>query len=164
MPAQRPGRSKQDYGTPKALLNAVRDRLHIAEFDIDVAASQENAVCPKFFTEEDDALIQDWKVGTGWNWLNPPFGQLELWTVKAKLEAEKGAQTVMLVPVSPGSNWWAEYVEPFVYVSYLHGRVTFVGATGPYPKDTAILLYTPWGVIGHEIWYWRGRKEQKGQK
>lgn len=166
MPAQKPGRSKQDYQTPPAFLEAVKRRLHIKRFWCDLAASKENNAAEWFYTEEDDALQQCWnseecgffipKFSAGeWGWLNPRFGHIEPWVEKAAKESWNGAYIAMLVPASVGANWWRTWVEPYAYQSYLNGRLTFVGMTTPYPKDCALLLYTPWGFTGHEIWNWR---------
>jgi phage N-6-adenine-methyltransferase len=158
MPKQKPGRSKQDYGTPKEFLQAVKTRLHIHEFSGDLAASEDNKVAAYCITEEMDSLnpLITWNPKAGqWAWLNPPFSDITPWVRKASLEAMKGAHICMLVPASVGANWWREYVEPYAYQSYLNGRLTFVGCEDPYPKDLALLLYTPWGFTGHEIWNWK---------
>lgn len=164
MPKQKPGKSKQEYGTPDDLLVAVKRRLHIPDFYIDLAASHDNSVAAWCFTEEDDALSLDWpnksdldEEAQVWNWCNPPYANITSWVKKAKEEASKGAQTVMLVPASVGSNWFASYVEPYAFVSYLNPRLTFKGELTPYPKDCMLLFYTPWGFTGHEVWYWKNR-------
>lgn len=161
MPRQKPGLSKQDYQTPKELLDAVRKRLKIIDFAWDLAADSSNSVTTKFYDEEADSLTQPWNLG-GWNWCNPPYAKIEPWVAKAAHEAQLGAQTVMIVPASVGANWWREWVEPYAFVSFLNGRLCFIPdwkevgfKTKPlYPKDCAILLYTPWNFVGHEIWNW----------
>ena len=159
MPRQKPGKSRQDYGTPPELLAAVKKRLHIEHFSIDLAASAENTVADNFYSEEDDSLVQNWNqwrsIRGGWAWLNPPFGDIEPWVAKAANEAENGAQIVMLVPASVGSNWWSAYVEHYSYQIFLNPRLTFVGETTPYPKDCALLIYTPLALTGNECWRWK---------
>jgi phage N-6-adenine-methyltransferase len=157
MPKQQPGNSRQDYETPWELVKAVCSRLMIPQFSLDVAASQQNAKAPNYYTEADDALQKPWlRMPNGhWNWCNPPFGKCDAFTAKAVAESAVGASTAMLVPASVGSNWWRHNVVHFAYQVFLNGRITFVGAEDPYPKDCAILLYTPWGFIGQEIWHWR---------
>jgi phage N-6-adenine-methyltransferase len=156
MPQQKPGRSKQDYGTPPELLAAIKHRLHINKFSVDLAATESNRVADWYIGEEDNALTVDWHMlPMGWLWLNPPYAKIEPWVKKAKESAEQGAHIAMLVPASVGSNWWTQYVEPYAFISYLVPRLTFVGAKDPYPKDCALLLYEPWGYIGHEHWYWK---------
>lgn len=157
MPAQKPGKSKQDYQTPPEFLAAVKNRLRIRDFDVDVAASKENAVCEYYYDEASDGLAQSWQVPepeSGWAWCNPPYSNIQPWVHKAHEEARNGVNIALLVPASVGANWWRECVEPFAYAAFLNGRITFVGADGPYPKDCALLLYTPWGFTGTEIWTW----------
>ena len=159
MPEQKPGRSKQDYGTPKEFLDAVKKRLHITDFSVDLAADEHNRVCQAYFDKDFDALRDDvtWNHHDGrWAWCNPPYGKIEPWVEKAATESMKGAHIAMLIPASVGANWWRTWVESYAYQSYLNGRIQFVGATDLYPKDCALLLYTPWGFTGHEIWNWRG--------
>lgn len=158
MPPQKPGRSRQDYQTPPEFLAAVKQRLYIGNFDIDVAASAENAVCHNYYDESMNGLRNPWYVTQGgWAWCNPPYGNIRDWVSKAAFEAgpSHGASTAMLVPASVGSDWWKECVEPFAYQVFLNGRLTFVGETAPYIKDCALLLYTPWGFRGNEVWNWR---------
>lgn len=155
MPRQKPGLSKQDYGTPPEFLTAVKNRLKIPKFDIDLAATYDNAVADECYTERMNALSPEhpWKMGDGWSWLNPPYARLAPWVLKAASEAANGAQIAMLVPASVGSGWWA-YAAARSYQAFLQGRLTFNGETAPYPKDCALLLWTPWGFTGQEIWRW----------
>ena len=60
---------KMDYSTPVLFFDALDSVFH---FQMDLAASPENALCPKYFTEQDDALKQLWR---GTCWLNPPYGR-----------------------------------------------------------------------------------------
>lgn len=157
-PVQKPGKSRQDYQTPLELIEAVGRRLNIDKFSFDLAASKENAVAEQFYTEEDDALIQPWAM-PGWHWCNPPFGKLRPWVKKAWDEVQLGARVVMLVPAGVGSNWWKDYVHDKAHVLFLNGRLIFgVGGkpeAAPYPKDCAILLWTPFVFGGYEVWDWR---------
>jgi len=158
MPKQKRGSSKQDYGTPKEFLDALRNRLGIVEFDIDLAATPENAKASFYYTEQDDALApkNSWcGNGGGWSFLNPPFGDIPPWVDKACDESSKGAKIAVLVPASVGANWWREYVDGKAYITYLNGRITFEGCKDPYPKDCAILLYAPYLEGGSCVWKWK---------
>lgn len=158
-PKQQPGKSKQDYGTPRAFLRASERLLCIRGYTVDLAASHENKVVHRAFTE--DSLSKDWEdaIESGWGWLNPPFGDIAPWADKA---SSCGARVAMLVPASVGSNWWAAHVHGRAYVVFLQGRLTFVGTppdpkTGkpdPYPKDCALLLFGGTGP-GYTVWDWR---------
>lgn len=157
-PAQKPGRSKQDYCTPKPFLQAAREFLDITEFEADLAASHENAVVNPYYTEEQSALDPDnpWRLGDGWNWCNPPFGHISPWVEKAYLQCLTArAQTCMLLPAGVGSNWFREFVHHKCLVLFLNGRITFEGCEDPYPKDLMLLLYSPYVGPGYDFWRWR---------
>jgi phage N-6-adenine-methyltransferase len=160
MPAQKPNRSKQDYCTPKAFLAAVRSRLQIQDFDIDLAATAENTVTTRFYATAQNSLIQPWTVGDGWNFLNPPFADLAPWVEKAWAEAQRGARTAVLVPAAVGSNWWRDCVHGKAHVLLLNGRITFVGETQGYPKDCCLLLYGPSIVPQYSVWTWTKQVRQ----
>lgn len=157
MPRQRPCRSKQDYQTPRVFLDAVRGRLGIQDFWVDLAASPENAVCPHYYTEEDDSLSDacDW-IGDGetWAWLNPEFAHIRPWVKKAWVSSLCGGQVAVLVPAGVGANWWRDWVHQKARVLFLNGRLTFVGQTAPYPKDCVLLLYGPDVEPSYEVWQW----------
>lgn len=149
IPRQRPGKSKQDVQTPLEFLVKVRARLH-EPIVLDLAANQENTVVPNFFSEEQNSLLQEWPM-EGWCWLNPPYENIRPWVEKA---ATGNSLVAMLIPASTGSNWWRDWVDGKAHVLLLNGRITFVGHTSPYPKDLALLLYTPFIKGGYEVWDW----------
>lgn len=153
MPAQKPGRSRQDYQTPGEFLDAVRRRLGISAFAVDLAASRENTVAEKFYTQEESGLSNSW-IHDGWNWLNPPFEKIEPWVQRAYYTSRTGARTAVLIPAGVGSNWWRRWVHGKAFVLLLNGRITFVGADAPYPKDCVLLLYGPDVAPGYDVWAW----------
>lgn len=172
MPPQRPGKSKQDYGTPRDFLDAAKRKLGIMAFGLDLAATAKNTTARRYFSSVDDAFEQaSWKArGESWSWLNPPFGDIAQWAERCALEArEHGAKIAFLVPASVGSNWWAQHVHrqaDVCRVLFLNGRITFVGHEDPYPKDLALVLYqdrreddepmiTGAPKISYDCWRWQ---------
>lgn len=159
VPKQKPGRSKQDWQTPPEFLKAVKSRLKINEFTWDLAASEANKVSSCYHGPGspfgEDSLLARWAQCVEWMWLNPPYGDIRPWVEKAAMESEDGAHIAMLVPASTGANWWRDHVVNDAYILFLNGRITFVGANAPYPKDTALLLYTPFIRSGSAVWDWR---------
>jgi phage N-6-adenine-methyltransferase len=161
MPPQKPGKSKQDYGTPPEFVTAVRHLLRDAPTDppitwaCDLAASAANTVCPTFYDEAYNSLQRpdDWRFN-GWCWLNPPFANLRPWVEKARREAVLGARLAMLVPASVGANWWHDAVHHHCHVLCLRPRLQFVGTPAPYPKDLALLLYNVQWASPYKYWTW----------
>lgn len=154
MPKQKPGHSEQVVCTPKDFLAALKGKLGIEQFTIDLAADEYNTVAQTFYGEEDDSLVQEW-AKPGWCYCNPPYADIEPWVAKGWIESQSGANIAMLLPASVGSNWWKTYVHNKGYVLLASPRLTFVGHTSPYPKDLVVVLYTSFGAKGYETWAWK---------
>ena len=157
-PKQKPGRSKQDYKTPPEFLEAVKKRFRISEFALDLAASNGNNVCLEYYTKENDSLRKDlsWE-SNGVAWLNPPYSNIRPWVKKAHEQtlASNLVDLFMLLPAAVGSNWFRDYVNLKCRIILLNGRIRFVGASGPYPKDCMLLHYNMTAPKGYEVWDWR---------
>jgi hypothetical protein len=84
MPAQKPHKSRQDYGTQQPFIDAVISRFGPIIWDL--AASRENSKAPErnFIDEDTDSLSIPWHelTGDGWLWLNPPFGMSDRFAEK----------------------------------------------------------------------------------
>jgi phage N-6-adenine-methyltransferase len=102
--------SVDDRRTPRELF----DRLHAEfTFTIDAAASPENALLPRFWTKETNALDQIWideRV-----WCNPPYSAIPHWIAKANSETlqRRCPLAVMLLPADRTEQpWWQDLIEP----------------------------------------------------
>lgn len=151
-PIQKPGRSKQDYGTPWAFVRACGHRFGMPSWDL--AASAENRKAPAHWDEAADSLKQDWTRCEGTLWLNPPFGDIEPWAEKCALTSSRRRGFILLLtPASVGSNWFARHVLGKAVVLGLSPRLTFEGTTAPYPKDLMLSVYG-FGLHGFDQWRW----------
>src|SRR5678816_3104738 len=150
MPKQKPGASKQDYGTPWWLIRAIEKQLG-RKFDVDLAASPENMKAVECLTKKHDSLNYPWAetFDDKLCWLNPPFARIAPWVEKAYEETrESHLKIVMLVPAAVGSNWFANFVYDKARVLFLRPRFAFegqevnpnTGKADPYPKDCMLLL------------------------
>ena len=76
-------------------------------FVLDACAAPVNALCDRFWTVDDDALTQDWRVG-GYVFCNWPFSRATNNPFAQKMadEARKGAQIVALGPAAPNAQHW----------------------------------------------------------
>lgn len=139
------GNRKPDFRTPKPFMKWLKDNWYL-EFDLDAAASRFNAKAPRYFTEEDDSLNQDW---FGKVWLNPPYGRgIEKWFEKCAEQIQrKEVQSIhVLVPARTDTKWFHELVMPHAYNVYLiKGRLNFEhetsikGKNAPFPS--MLILY-----------------------
>lgn len=81
--------SKTDlWATPQAFFDELNREFG---FTLDVAAAPENAKCEKFYTKEQDGLVQPWD---GTVWCNPPYGRtVGDWVRKAYETHVRGGAT-----------------------------------------------------------------------
>ncbi|KYC55591.1 MAG: DNA N-6-adenine-methyltransferase (Dam) [Candidatus Methanofastidiosum methylothiophilum] len=68
----------QEYATPWELFNKINEEFN---FTLDVCADESNHKVDTYFTEKQNALIQNWE---GVCWMNPPYKDMKKWVIKAK--------------------------------------------------------------------------------
>lgn len=135
------GASKPDHRTPMDLFLTLSDE--VGGFDLDAAASVDNHLCEFYFTEEDDALKQDW--GEGRVWCNPPYSNWGEWAKKALAEVTDGFtnEVWMLIPARTETRAFHEYVWGRASeIRFFAGRLNFTGphsisgskANAPFPS------------------------------
>ena len=112
---------KNDWRTPPELFHLLDREFR---FTLDAAASEENALCPKFFTEEDDAFEQ--YVEAERVWCNPPFGKLRPWIDLFNSWDDWAEVIVALLPAATDTEWFAEVAATATEVRLLSGRVKFI--------------------------------------
>lgn len=164
MPAQKRGRSKQDYGTPVDFLTAVQARF--GGIAVDLASHVDNHVAPNWFGPGsalvEDSLQHDWSTLNGTLWLNPPFADIAPWAAKCSSVRDRLGWTLMLTPASVGTEWFAEHVMDKALVLFLSPRMAFEGTpvnpkTGRpdgYPKDLMLACFG-FGARGFATWRWK---------
>jgi site-specific DNA-methyltransferase (adenine-specific) len=135
--------SKGDWRTPPELF-ARLDRQWGA-FEVDAAATTENALCNVFFDTATNALSEsvDWGSYGRKIWLNPPYGRdIGQWVAKAYEQSKTRVRVVMLLPARTDTKWWHEYVKPYAFnVEFLRGRVRFSGSKTGAPFPSAIVVF-----------------------
>ena len=117
-----------DWATPQYFVDLVEEKFGI-RFDLDVCAYDHTAKAKKWFTEEDDALKQDWNESVCW--MNPPYGSaLPKWLDYAYEQHKKHGNTIVcLVPARTDTVWFHKAAERgCLYL--LKGRIAFERANG----------------------------------
>lgn len=156
----------QVYRTPRALLDAIEQRFGRIEFD--AACRYDNAVAVRgYYYPEVDALERDWNddlAGPRTHpqrepplvYTNPPFALSGKFAAK---HASYVGRSLLLVPASVDSNWFAEYVWGRALVLPLSPRVTFVDQPTPINRALMLCAFNV-GMIGFEPWRWAPKKER----
>lgn len=103
------------------------DYLNIdGKFNLDVAASGENALCSRYFTEKTNGLIQSWD---GFRvWCNPPWSNISPWVEKLIESINHGKldYCVMLLPLRGDQGWFHELLRHFsIDLTFHEGRIAF---------------------------------------
>jgi len=134
-----------DWETPQDLFDSLQEEYN---FTLDVCATKENAKCTKFFTKEQDGLIQNWENNICF--MNPPYGrQLNKWVIKAFNETKKpNTKVIALLPSRTDTKIFHDYIT-YGDVYFLRGRLKFKHPT------KGIMCNAPFGSILVE-WPMRG--------
>lgn len=149
---RRRGATERDnLGTDPVLFARLNERFR---FTLDVCATPENAKCERFYTIENDGLLQSWAGERVW--CNPPYSNIGSWVDKAR--GSLAELIVMLLPANRTEQvWWQQHVEPFrdragswLVTEFLPGRPRFVlpGAESIGPNERP-----PFGCV-LLIWSW----------
>jgi phage N-6-adenine-methyltransferase len=108
------------------------------KFEIDVCASPDNAKCKRYFTEQDNGLLQRWE---GVIWMNPPYGRkIGDWIRKAYESAQEGATVVCLIPSRTDAGWWHDYCMKGE-IRFVRGRIKFSGSKWNAPFPSAVIIF-----------------------
>lgn len=125
------------WQTPKWLFDILDQEFN---FDLDVCATNENALCDHYFTLEENGLEQEW---FGVSYCNPPFNKAGQWVEKAYREAKKGNCTaVLLIGARTDTRYFWKYVCQGE-IRFLPGRLRFSLPEGarfsaPFPSLVSI--------------------------
>jgi phage N-6-adenine-methyltransferase len=125
--------SVDDRRTPLEFWRPLHERF---EFTIDIAASADNALLPRFITRGADALRLTWAGERVW--CNPPYSNIPEWVAKAAHETapRDGLACELVVMLLPADRteqpFWHEFIEPYrdrtgsgVRTEFIRKRIKF---------------------------------------
>lgn len=162
------------WGTPHFLYDHYNE---LYGFKLDAAASDDNHLCDKYYTEETNALVQEWEVS---NWLNCPYSPNTLqkqFIHKAVTEACKDRTTVCLIPSRTETKIWQEFVFPLASdIIFIDERIHFSYCANGAGFPSAIVVFdceanrrftqrkgVPGRVTTLQLRYLEGYKEYKAK-
>ena len=104
-------------------------------FVLDLFTDGENAKCERFYTCEQNALVQDWAQDLNGckAYANPPYSRssyedgeaitgMRNIINKTMIEREKGAKAVYLIKSATSETWWPEEAD---HICFIKGRIGF---------------------------------------
>lgn len=133
---------KDDWQTPKWLFEILNEHF---EFEADVCANHENALCDIYFTEENSCLDKTWK---SINFMNPPYSKSMIKFIEKAHDEwmNNNCTTVALVPSRTDTRWFHNFVYNKADIVFIKGRLKFEGTdklgSAPFPSMIAVW----WGM------------------
>ena len=127
-----------EWSTPQDFFDELDKEFN---FTLDPCATDGNAKCDKYFTVDDDGLIQDWSNDIVF--MNPPYGrEIKHWIKKAYEESLNGATVVCLIPSRTDTTYWHDYIFGKAYdIRFVRGRLKFGGSKNSAPFPSAVIIY-----------------------
>lgn len=108
-------------------------------FDLDVAATTENALCARFCAVESDGLVQGLP---GTVRCIPPHSSVGKWVKKAYESSLADAIVVCLVPPRTDTRWWQEWATR-AKCRFITGRLHFGEEKSGRPFPSILLVFRP---------------------
>jgi site-specific DNA-methyltransferase (adenine-specific) len=128
-----------EWATPQSIFDELNDEFG---FTLDVAASEANHKCARYYTKDDNGLQQAWD---GQVFCNPPYGRaVGKWLAKGREAAANGATVVFLIPARTDTRWFHEHVYKIADdLRFIKGRLRFQHSDGrcasaPFPSMVVI--------------------------
>lgn len=134
-------RQSDEWYTPRDFFRQLNSDL--GPFDLDPCATEENHVAPKFFTIENDGLLEKWE---GKVFVNPPYSRVSEWVERcwrASLNGGEGCVVVALLPVRTDTKWFHQFVYGQSEIRFVKGRLKFGRSKNNAPFPSMIVIWRP---------------------
>ena len=127
-----------EWATPLELFRKLNEEF---DFDLDPCATPENAKCERYFTKEQDGLVQSW---AGCRvFCNPPYGkEIGRWMEKCWKEAQGGAVVVALIPARTDTSYFHDYIwKKTKEVRFIRGRLHYNESRQSAPFPSMVVIF-----------------------
>ena len=132
--------SKTDqWATPQDFFDKLNEEFH---FTLDPCADEFNHKCQKYFTEQQNGLLQDW--ANEIVFCNPPYGrEIQNWVQKCFSEVRSGKClcAVMLIPARTDTQWFHKYIYKQAEVRFIKGRLKFGDSKNSAPFPSMVVVF-----------------------
>jgi len=128
---------KDEWATPQDFFDGLNKQYN---FTLDPCATAQNTKCPKFYTQQDNGLIQDWSGNVVY--VNPPYSNVKEWVKKALQESRKPNTTiVMLVAARTDTKFFHDYCTKANQIFFIKGRLKFGGSANSAPFPSMVVVF-----------------------
>lgn len=129
--------NSEEWATPQEFFNVLNKEFN---FTLDPCANAINHKCDRYFTKQDDGLLQNW--GGYTVFCNPPYGrQIGDWVKKAHKESQEPNTTVvMLLPARTDTKYFHNYIYKQHEIRFIRGRLKFGDSKNSAPFPSMIVI------------------------
>lgn len=125
------------WATPQKFFDELDNEF---DFDLDVAADENNHKCEKYYTMKDDGLTQNW--GGHRVFCNPPYSEIAKWVEKAFYETKQdNTLVVMLLPSRTDTKYFHNYIYGRTEIRFVKGRLKFGDGKNSAPFPSMIVIF-----------------------
>lgn len=126
-----------EWATPKSIFDVLDAEFH---FTLDPCATDENRKCKKYFTAEQNGLLQDW--GGHTVFCNPPYSKIAEWVEKAFRESRKDKTiVVLLIPSRTDTRYFHNFIYQRAEVRFVRGRIKFGDSKNSAPFPSMVVIF-----------------------
>lgn len=128
---------REDWETPKHLFDSLNREFG---FTLDPCATNETALCAKYYTPSENGLTRDWTGEVVF--CNPPYGRTQnAWVRKCSEHGAKGGVAVMLLPARTDTARFHDFILGKAEIRFLRGRLKFGKAAYPAPFPSMVVVF-----------------------
>ena len=126
------------WATPQYVFDELNQEFG---FTLDPCADEFNHKCDKYFTKDDNGLIQNW--GNDRVFCNPPYGrEIGKWVQKAyETNRTNNNLVVMLLPARTDTKWFHDYIYGKAEIRFIKGRLKFGDSKNSAPFPSMIVVF-----------------------
>lgn len=131
--------SKTDeWETPREFFEKLDREFH---FTLDPCADEKNRKCEKYFTREQNGLLQDWRGHRVF--CNPPYGKaIKEWVEKCYREGIKdNTIVVMLIPARTDTKFFHDFIIHRSEIRFVKGRLKFGDSKAAAPFPSMVVIF-----------------------
>lgn len=122
------------WSTPQDLFDELDSEFH---FTLDPCATPENAKCEKYYTKNENWLVQNWDCDRVF--CNPPYWR-EIWKRVKKWFDSKNL-VVMLLPSRTDTSWFHDFIYNKSEIRFIRWRLKFWWSKNSAPFPSMIVIF-----------------------
>ena len=131
--------NSDEWSTPQNIYNSLNAEFG---FNLDPCATNENHKCERYFTKEQNGLLQNWGGGGHTVFCNPPYSCIAKWVEKAYREAQQDNTTVvLLIPARTDTRYFHDFIMHRSEIRFIRGRLKFSGHENSAPFPSMVVIF-----------------------